>query len=205
MEEFDDNLLDAREERFVNEYLTDLDPERAAKAAGYADSVARTKAYVWVSNSKHNDKPHVMEAVMRRRDELSRRYHVTQEKIVAEYAKLAFANTLDYIEVTKDGYAVVDLSQLTRDQAAAISELTVDEYLDGRGEDAREVKKVKFKLADKKGALDSLAKHLGMFIERHEHTVTGLSDEERADRILGVLAGKREAKGAGPSSPPRAN
>jgi phage terminase small subunit len=44
--------LDARESRFVDEYLIDLDTERAALAAGYSPSMAKSKAYQWVSNGK---------------------------------------------------------------------------------------------------------------------------------------------------------
>ena len=43
---------------------------------------------------------------------------------------------------------------------------------EGRGDAARNVKRVKIKLADKKGALDSLAKHLGMFTDRMRMEVT---------------------------------
>jgi phage terminase small subunit len=35
--------------------------------------------------------------------------------------------------------------------------------MDGRGEDAREVKRVKLKLSDKQAALEKLGKHLGMW------------------------------------------
>ena len=66
--------------------------------------------------------------------------------------------------------AFVDLSELTREQAAAISEVTVEDYKDGRGEDARDVRKVKFKLSDKRSALVDIGKHLGMFVERKELT-----------------------------------
>src|SRR5712672_3014311 len=65
---------------------------------------------------------------------------------------------------------VLDWSKLTRDQAAALIEVTVEDFLDGRGEDAREVRKVKFKLADKRGPLVDLGKHLGLFKERVELT-----------------------------------
>ena len=66
--------------------------------------------------------------------------------------------------------AIVDLSTLTRDQAAAIQEVTIEDYRDGRGADARDVRRVKVKLLDKRAALAEMGKHLGMFKELHEHS-----------------------------------
>ena len=43
--------IGAREKRFIDEYLVDLDPKRAAIEAGYSKSVAASKAYQWVSNA----------------------------------------------------------------------------------------------------------------------------------------------------------
>jgi len=55
--------LNEKEKLFVPEYLINLDPEEAALKAGYSKSVARTKAYLWVSKSKQNPKPHIRAAV----------------------------------------------------------------------------------------------------------------------------------------------
>jgi phage terminase small subunit len=91
------------------------------------------------------------------------RHEVTVERIVEELAAIAFANMAEYVTVEADGATYVDLSGLARLQFAAISEVTTDSYMDGRGEDAREVKRVKVKLSDKQAALEKLGKHLGMW------------------------------------------
>jgi phage terminase small subunit len=39
-----------------------------------------------------------------------------------------------------------------------------------RGEKARDVKRVKFRLADKRAALVDLGRHLGMFVNKHQYT-----------------------------------
>src|SRR5208283_714778 len=80
-----------------------------------------------------------------------------------ELAKIGFANMQDYMGSTPGGGPYLDFSKLTRDQAAALAEVTVDDFVDGRGENARAVKRVKFKLHDKRAALVDLGGHLGMF------------------------------------------
>jgi hypothetical protein len=65
------------------------------------------------------------------------------------------------------------------------------EFLDGRGEDARQVRRTKFRLADKKGALVDIARHLGMFVDRREQGRPGdfaaLSDEELDGRLIATF------------------
>jgi hypothetical protein len=46
--------------------------------------------------------------------------------------------------------------------------VTVEDFLDHRGEEARSVRRVKFKLHDKLGALDKLGRHLGLFDAKHK-------------------------------------
>jgi phage terminase small subunit len=138
---------------------------------------------------------------------------VEATRVLDELAKLAFANMADYMRVGPDGDPVLDFSKLTRDQAAALVEVTVEDYLDGRGEDARQVRKVKFKLADKRGPLTDLGKHLGLFKERVEHSgpdggpveVKQVSDIEAArwiGRLLSKVAGPaKKDEGSRPASP----
>lgn len=90
---------------------------------------------------------------------------ISKERVLGELAKLGFSNMLDYIRVTDDGDPIVDFSRLDRDTAAAVQEVVVDSYEEGRGEDARTVKRVRFKLAEKRGALVDLGKHLGLFVD----------------------------------------
>jgi phage terminase small subunit len=109
---------------------------------------------------------------------------MTAREVLEELSKIGRANMLDDMRVGPQGDPVLDFSQLTRDQAAALQEVTVEDFLDGRGEDAREVRKVKFKLGDKIEALELLGKHHKLYVERHLHEVgPGL-----ADRLAAALA-----------------
>lgn len=97
---------------------------------------------------------------------------VDVQRVVSEMEKLAFSNMLDFMRINDDGQPVLDFSRMTREQAAAIAEITTDEITNPRtGEITR---RTKFKLADKKTSLDSLGRHLGMFIDRKDIRVGGV-------------------------------
>jgi phage terminase small subunit len=73
---------------------------------------------------------------------------ITAARVLNELALLGFANMADYLEPA-GAERPIDLSRVTRDQMAAISELTVDTVY----EQQRPVHRVRLKLHDKKGAL----------------------------------------------------
>ena len=120
---------------------------------------------------------------------------ITKESILAELAKIGFANMLDYINVAENGDATVNLSKLDRDKAACIQEVTTEHYMEGEGEDAKPMKRIKFKLMDKKGALVDMGKHIGMFIQKIEHGGPGDFSDKSEDELLDMderLAGELE-------------
>ena len=59
--------------------------------------------------------------------------------VIAELRKIGFANMADYMKVGSEGYPTLNFSELTRDQAAALVEVTIDEFVDDRNEDARKL------------------------------------------------------------------
>ena len=56
----------------------------------------------------------------------------------------------------------IDLQRLDQDRTAAVEEIIIEEFVDQAGTVHR---RTRVKLHDKKAALDSLAKHLGMFVD----------------------------------------
>jgi phage terminase small subunit len=186
--------LNKRQCRFVQEYLVDLNGTQAAIRAGYSAKTAAEQAFDLLR------KPQISAAITGAEADRAIRTGVTQDRVIAEMARLGFANMLDYIAVQADGTAYVDLEHLTRDQAAAIAEMTVEEFKDGRGEDARDVKRVKIKLADKLGPLTQLGRHTGLFPTRMEHSGPGDGPIEVADareRLLDRLARRAALRDAG--------
>jgi len=154
--------LNEKQQRFCDEYLIDLNATQAAIRAGYSEKTAGSQAFDLLK------KPDVQAYLEERMDERSKRTEITQDAVLKELAKIGFANMSDYMKPGIDGDPVLDFSQITRDQAAALTEVTVEDFKDGRGEDARDVRRIKFKLADKRAALVDMGKHLGMFKDKVE-------------------------------------
>lgn len=71
-----------------------------------------------------------------------------------------------YRRVQLDGSIAWDFTNAPDEDLALIHDMTVDTYMEGRGLEAHPVKKFKITLPDPKGALDSLARYLGMFKDR---------------------------------------
>ena len=195
--------LTPKQERFCEEYLVDLNATAAARRAGYSPATANEQAARLLAKISVKERIAALRAVQ------SQKTEITVERVVRELGLLGFHNPLDVMRVQSDGSAYLDFSRLTRDQAAAITEITVEEYTEGRGDDSRAVKRTKAKFADKKGALETLGRHLGMFDDKLRLTGAGggpievamraavrpdfsqMTDEELDDWLAGRVAQPR--------------
>jgi phage terminase small subunit len=111
----------------------------------------------------------------------------TARQVLEELTRIALVNMLDYMKVGPNGEPVLDFSSLTRDQAAVLHEVTVDTYVEGRGDEAREVKRVRFKLCDKLGALRDLGRHHKLFTDKTELDVGKTLEQLIAESYGGAL------------------
>ena len=136
--------LTDKQKRFAEEYLVDLNATRAAIRAGYSEKSA-SNAYRMLQNKTIND------AVIAAMAERSARTGVSADRVVAELAKIGFANITD---VTGDG--------ADRDDTAAVHFIKERRIPSKDGEIVeREVK-----LYDKIRALEQLGRHLGIFNDK---------------------------------------
>lgn len=153
--------LTPKQMRFVDEWLIDFNGKQAAIRAGYSAKTAEATAARLLRNVK------VQAEISRRQKDLQRRTEVTQDRVVKELARIAFANIADYLHVetqtrTKDDgtevtYQIVMLSEtedLSVDQRAALA--NVKQSVNG----------VEIKLHDKIKALELLGRHIGMFNDK---------------------------------------
>lgn len=156
-----------KQQRFVDEYLIDLNATQAAIRSGYS---AKTAASIGDENLR---KPVIAAALQEAMQKRADRTEITQDRVLRELAKIGFADIRkavkwgDGIPVTdaesgevviSNGIALVGSEQIDDDTAAAISEVV----------QTREGFKIK--MHDKKGALVDIGRHLGMFPNKTELT-----------------------------------
>lgn len=162
-----------RQQRFAREYVIDLNAKRAAISAGYSERSAQEQGSRLLSNRK------VQAMIDKLQTARASKLELKAEQVVEELRRLAFSNMQDYMRVDDSGWPELDLSALTRDQAAAIQEFSED-ATGGTGDgERRQVLRRRFKLADKRGSLELLGRHLGMFQDNLK--VTGF--EGLAERL----------------------
>jgi len=90
----------------------------------------------------------------------SKRTEITQDRVLQEYAKLAFLDPRAFYD---ENGQLIDIHKLPADVAACLAGMDVAYEKDEDGK-VTQVRKIKF--ADKKSALDSVARHLGMFNDK---------------------------------------
>lgn len=163
MSALDEHGLNAKQRRFADEYLLDLNATAAYKRAGYAGigNSAESAACSLLSNVK------VSAYIALRQEKLQVKMEITQERVLAEYAKLAFLDPRKFFNARG---GLIPITELDADTAAALAGMDIAMERDGEDEDGKPkyVPVHKIKMIDKKGALDSIARTLGMFKDKVE-------------------------------------
>ena len=142
--------LSAKQQLFVDEYLIDLNATQAYIRAGYKnfDSAG-------VEANKTLNIPKVRAAVDAALAERSRRTGINQDRVVEELAKLAFVKASDVIDVN----TATVLPDAKPEDLACIQSVKIKRTT--KGKSTIEEREVRF--YDKKGSLELLGRHLGMF------------------------------------------
>lgn len=161
------SLLTDKQELFCEEYLKDLNATQAAIRAGYSVESARQ------IGSENLSKPDIQEYLKARRRELQEQLGIDQTRILKEYARLAFLDPRKFYTV--DG-ALKPVKDLDEDEAAALAGMDVYEQRQDSDDENEQIvtgATKKIKTYDKVKALDSLARHLGMFTDKIDLTTGG--------------------------------
>lgn len=168
----DINLTD-KQKRFCEEYLVDFNATQAAIRAGYSKKTAKEVG------CQNLTKLNIQNYISERKDAMTAKTEITVERVLAEYAKLAFFDPRKLFRDDGSPKAICDLDDET---AGALAGLDVQETFEGEGNNKEFVGYTKkYKLANKQTALDSLAKYLKMFKEA--------PDEKTLDKARELLEG----------------
>jgi phage terminase small subunit len=143
--------LPAKRAAFVREYLKDFNGTQAAIRAGYAAGESAK-----VTASRLLADANVQAAIAKGQQRLAESDEVTIDRIVREYAAIAFARITDFVDFSDAGVKLKASNTLSPKQLAAILEVRQNTLRDGS-------QTVSFKLHSKNDALEALGRHLGMF------------------------------------------
>ena len=151
--------LTAKQQRFVDEYLIDLNATQAAIRAGYSPSTANEQG------AQNLVKLSISNAINQPLAERSRRTGISQDRVLRELAKIAFVNANDVI----DPDSATVRADAAEDDLACIQSVKVKTSESEMGSSSeREIK-----LYDKMRALEMLGKHLGLFDKRGQDSSNG--------------------------------
>ena len=165
-----------RGQRFVDEYMIDLNAARAARECGY-------KIHKFPSEIA------VITELERRRKEIGDELKITGARVLMEYARVAF---LDLRKLFNEDGTPKDFMKLGADVRAAIGSMDVET----QGQDKNWKTVTKYKFVSKLTALEALAKHLGLFPkdtqdQNNNNIATGsiadMSENEQARRLSHIL------------------
>jgi len=137
-------FLTPKQQKFCDEYLTDMNATRAALRAGYSASTALSGALMRI--------PKIAAYLQQHRETASREAQISHQRVLAELGKIAFSNMGNYYH--KDG-TMKGVHELTADEAAALWCMKITEGEHGQTSFIR--------LNNKLSALEKIARHLGFY------------------------------------------
>lgn len=139
----------------VQKYFeVDCNQREAMRQLGYTESSCG-------QSQKFFGHPAVEAEIKRIQQKTLSKFELNEEWVIIRLMAIANADVgAILLKLQENDYA---LSCLSKDESYAIQEFITEEFTEGRGANAREIKRIKIKPADRKSALDSLARRLGLF------------------------------------------
>lgn len=180
--------LNAKQIRFVDEYLLDLNATQAALRAGYSEQTAYSQGQRLLKHAE------VAALIASRQAARAAKTEITAEVVLSELLRLA---RVDVGAAFDEHGRLLPIREIPEDIRRAICGVETDELFEGRGRDREQIgvtRKIRF--WDKARALEMLARHLGILRDRVDNLnidLAQLSDEEiaaiaRGEDPLAVLA-----------------
>lgn len=146
-----------KQQRFVQEYLIDLNATQAAIRAGYSQKTAEVQGCRLLRNAK------VAEAIQAGRNALNTQSAVTRERVLQRLAAIGFS---DLRKLYDEQGQLRSIRELDDEVAASIAGVETEELFAGSGKEREQIGHVrKVKRWDPVKALELLGRHLGLWQE----------------------------------------
>lgn len=170
--------LTPRQQRFVDEYLIDLNATQAAIRAGYSAKTAEQQGPRLLGNVG------VAAAISAAQKARSARTEVDADYVLKRMIEI---DQMDVLDIMDDQMAIKPVSEWPKVWRQYLSGFDLSELFDGNGDQRQMIgilKKIKW--PDKVRNLELLGRHFGMFKDRVEH-----SGEIKTPELKLVLNGTR--------------
>lgn len=177
--------LTAKQQRFIAEYLIDLNAAQAAIRAGYAVKGAKDQAYQLMQ------RPEVVAAIKEAIEARNQRVQVDADYVLNRLTEI---DQMDLLDILDDDMSIKPLSKWPKVWRQSLSGFDIAEIFEGVGKERDLVglmKKIKW--PDKVKNLELLGKHVNVnaFRENVNHSgsinLTNMTDEE-LDRHIAQLS-----------------
>ncbi|EDM71422.1 Terminase small subunit [Roseobacter sp. AzwK-3b] len=177
--------LTAKQERFVAEYLIDLNATQAAIRAGYSKKTARQ------AGAENLSKPDIADAVATAKAERAERTEINADWVLRRLADEVTADLADLYDEAGAIKPIHEWPLIWRQGLIAghdVYENTIE------GEKVGEA--VKLRLSDRVKRLELIAKHVDVqaFVERKEHTGKGGGPIQTEGNVNVLIVPQRKAK-----------
>lgn len=183
LDELSEELKD-KQQAFCRNYLVNYNGTQSAIKAGYSPDSARTTASRMLANE--NIKEFLNLLKLQQQDRLE----VSADKVVKEFAKIAFQDPRDIFEEGPDGNLKMKSFE-DMEYPEVISEVVIEELKDREGETYGYLKKIK--TSDKLAALNGLAKHYALYTTNVDITSGGKPIESIPQKVVKVVINHRQA------------
>ncbi|WP_016745755.1 terminase small subunit [Rhizorhabdus wittichii] len=177
-------LPNAKYERFAQERASGKAPSDAYEAAGFKRNSGNA--------GRLDRQPAIQARVAELLTRAAEKVEISKARVLDELAKIGFS---DIRKLFDDRGNLIPIHLLPADAAACLSAVEVRTLKTEDRDEAAVEQVAKIKTWDKRGALVDIAKIMGFYVEKHEHTgkdggpieVADMSEAEKARRIAFVL------------------
>lgn len=180
--------LTASQQRFVDEYLVDLNATQAAIRAGYSQKTARSQGQRMLTNV---DIQAGIQSAMALR---SLATQINANQVLQELALLAFSDITTYIKMRGNTLTLKEFNSLPPGAGRVIKkikqkpvDLVLDEKFGMQEPEIRTEFQIEIELWDKPKSIDMLCKHLGMYLPPDKQPRPDAEGDNTSDPLIEAL------------------